>query len=206
MNLRLMALKILRPVSKWVSKVHAPWTRKAVTGKHFFEALEFIKPGSVLVSYTNGELASLFIPGKWKHAAIYAEKFVGLSYVIEAKTSGVTITDLVTFMTTKDGVAILEPLFCDQSKMKSASDIAHRYIGKPYDFYFDPGDEAFYCSELIALSYESAIGQTVFEKRPRLGVHTVLPDDYVKAVKKWRIVWDSTRPSVDANIAGKLTS
>lgn len=204
-SIRLQILKALRPISEWIAKVHAPWSRKQISGQHFYQALSYLEPGSILVSYTRGELASLFIPGKWKHAAIYCSKYMGndkqYDYVIEAKTSGVTTTDLLSFMVGKDAVAIIEPIFCDNTKMMEAAAIAHRFIGLPYDFFFDPGEEAFYCSELIAKSYEMAIGKPIFEKRERLGVNTILPDDYAQAVKKWRIVWDSTEPKAGVNIS-----
>ena len=35
-------------------------------------------------------------------------------------------------------------------------------MGRPYDFYFQPGDSAIYCSELVQLSYVDATGETVF--------------------------------------------
>jgi hypothetical protein len=42
---------------------------------------------------------------------------------------------------------------------------AAAYLGRPYDLSFSPGDDALYCSELVALAY-AAVGVSVGEWRP----------------------------------------
>jgi uncharacterized protein YycO len=187
-------LDVLLPVTKAVGHLHLPYTRKEVKGFHFYSVLPLIRPGMVFLSKTNGELSNYLIDGEWKHCAMFgALSFTEFSYpyVVEAIGKGVTITDLVSFMTSKDRLVLLEPAFASQAEMAAAAKIADRYLNAPYDYYFTPGNQAFYCSELIADCYESALGKPVFERRERMGVHTIIPNDYYKAKDKWRVVWQS---------------
>ena len=50
--------------------------------------------------------------------------------------------------------------------IKTSIDKAKRYIGKPYDFYFEPNDSAIYCSELVQLCYQDKQGHLLFEPIP----------------------------------------
>ena len=43
---------------------------------------------------------------------------------------------------------------------------AKSYIGRPYDFYFEPNDSAIYCSELVQISYQDKKGHLLFEPIP----------------------------------------
>ena len=187
MNLRLSILNFVTPISKWIAKVHVPFTRNSINSKLTRHAFHIMKPGSVLISVTFGELANLFIPGDFSHAAIYNGAFI-----IEAKTIGVSKTNFFEFMSSKSHVVILEPLFCDESAMYDAAKRCESMIGKPYDFNFDPSTSAFYCSELVSYGY-SYFPQ--WNKRTIFGVETVIPDDFYLSAKskqpKWKIVWDS---------------
>ena len=39
---------------------------------------------------------------------------------------------------------------------------ALQYVGRPYDFYYQPADSAIYCSELVQLSYVDSTGNAIF--------------------------------------------
>ena len=41
-----------------------------------------------------------------------------------------------------------------------------KYVGRPYDFLYQPDDSAIYCSELVQLSYQRPDGRPVFEQQP----------------------------------------
>ena len=43
---------------------------------------------------------------------------------------------------------------------------AKSYIGRPYDFYFEPNDSAIYCSELVQINYQDKKGNLLFEPIP----------------------------------------
>lgn len=201
MSLRADILNLALPISKAIAKVHAPWNKKKITGVHLLSILPFLRPGAVLITRVNGELANLFIPGFYKHAAIVGSHDssgdIRDIYVIEATTHGVKKTDLITFMTAKDSVALLYPCFCDSMAMLAASDICQRQTGMAYDFKFEPNNNAFYCSELIQWAYADAISPdtVVFTKRKSLGIDTVLPVDFINSAMskspKWSLIWKS---------------
>jgi len=187
LNLRLSILNFVTPISKWIAKVHVPFTHKRINAKLAIEALQIMRPGSVLISKAFGELANIFIPGDFSHAAIYNG-----SFIIEAKTIGVSRTNVFDFMLTKDDVIILEPLFCNEFDMTNAAKKCSDMVGKPYDFNFDPSTKAFYCSELVSYGYSDF---PQWNKRTSFGVETVIPDDFYRSSQsknpKWKIVWDS---------------
>lgn len=186
MNIRLALLKSAIPITKTIGRLHAPFSHKRITGKHVFSIMERIIPGSVLLTYTRGEFSNLFIPGDFTHAAIaHSHK-----WVIEATGEGVRKKDLITFMTSKDRVVLLDPKFCDAYQMGKAAELASVSIGSPYDYLFTGGNEAFYCSELVQYCYEK-IGCPEFTRRERFNVSTVIPMDFIRAVDKWELVWDS---------------
>jgi hypothetical protein len=181
------------PITKWVGRVHAPFSHKRVQGLHVVEALKVARPGHVLMSRTLGELTNLFIPGFWSHGAIYA----GDAWVLEAVGDGVRLTDLVTFMTTKDYVAICAPRFATEEQQGFAAAWARQQLGRPYDYAFSSGNKAFYCFELTYAAYQAATGNaSPWTLRPTLGVDTVVGDDLERAKDKWEFVFDSRRKEV----------
>jgi len=190
------------PLTKKLGALHMPFTHKKVTGRHVFSVVPHLKPGAVFVTRVRGEISNFLISGEFTHAGMcissglnsdscsrFPSSFVP---VIEAVGRGVVETDLVSFLTTKDRVLLLYPTFATDDEMKIAADAVYATRGTPYDYYFTPGSKAFYCSELCQYGYEKALGsELTFVKRETLGVATVLPQDYVNAKEKWRIVWDS---------------
>ena len=49
---------------------------------------------------------------------------------------------------------------------KTSINKAKSYIGRPYDFYFEPNDSAIYCSELVQISYQDKKGKLLFSPIP----------------------------------------
>lgn len=186
-RLRLFILRIFRPITIWIGSIHLPYTIKKFKGKHITEVKAVIKPGSVFLTKTNGELSNWAIPGFWSHAAMY----IGNDQVIEAVGKhGVRITDIYSFLLTKDYVAVMHPEFCDDEAMATAVGWALGHLGKGYDFLVGPASDVFYCSELIFKAYKFSIdGVIPFTSRKTLGVWTVTPDDIFLAKRKWECVW-----------------
>jgi uncharacterized protein YycO len=189
---KLKLLNFLIPVTKIIGKLHAPFTHKKVDGIDVLSVGKLVKPGAIFLTYTRGELTNLFIPGEFSHLGICLDKLT----VVEAIGKGVSEKDIISFMTSKDRVVLLYPNFCDEKAMERASLLASESVGKAYDYKFVPGNDAFYCSELAFYAYQSACGGSMpFEKRDRLGVQTVIPEDFYKAKNKWTVIWDSDWPN-----------
>lgn len=194
-----LLLNLLKPFLRWASNKHLPFTHKLVTGKDYYKALKNLKPGSIFVTKIRGDLTSYIIPGYWSHAAIYAPISHGMTneFVMEAEGPGVLQTDLVSFMTSKDYLLILEPMGLTDRIMANAAEIATAQLGKPYDYDFDfhiTGQKSFYCSELVWWAYakacESSAMACPFIPKNELGVATVSPDNIAEGIN-FRIVFDS---------------
>ena len=54
----------------------------------------------------------------------------------------------------------------DESDIAAAVERAARYIGRPYDWWYMPGDERMYCSELVYECFLRADGGHIFTARP----------------------------------------
>lgn len=118
-----------------------------IKGYHTRQAMDIIEPGCILcrkyVNYVDG----FFIPGKFSHSAIY----VGDGKVIHAIAEGVETIDIIDFLRC-DGFCILKPLDAEMAEKAVAR--AKNEIGKPYDFDFADGAQAFYCHELTATCFK----------------------------------------------------
>lgn len=135
-----------------------------------------------------GELTNFFIDGYFKHVAILTDR----GTVIEATTHGVIETDLIDFLLRKDYFAVYLPLFADLDQMIAACEFAKAQVGKAYDYEFATSDiKSFYCAEIIYTAYQTAVGDSPFTLRPRLGQLTVLPNDVADAKSKWQKVYHS---------------
>lgn len=167
-------LTILKPFIILIGKMHWPFTHKKVTGQHYYKLRDQINIGTVFLTRTHGEISNFFNPSKFKHAAIYVGTIKNdeICYVLEATYSGVKLTDLVSFLTSKDLVYILEPTFKkaypgDFSKEIQA--IALSYVGIPYDFSFSMSGKSFYCFELVANIFKRMIPYIGIPYRTFLG-------------------------------------
>lgn len=134
--------------------MHFPYTHKQITGDHYHMLKEKIRTGDVILTKTNGELSNIINPNKIKHGAIFVGDIYsnGILYVLEAVGRGVVLTDLVTFLTTKDLLIVSRPKTDIQKDLFSQAlkGIALKVLNTPYDFIFNIGKEAFYCFELVA--------------------------------------------------------
>lgn len=115
-----------------------------VKGADTREAMRLIRPGDLILRKYRHYLDGYFIPGKFSHTGVY----VGGGKVIHAVAEGVSETDLIDFLRC-DSFAILRP----KSGTQEAIEKLHDFLGKPYDFNFRSGNEAYYCHELGAEVY-----------------------------------------------------
>lgn len=116
-----------------------------VTGKDTATILKGLREGDILARGYDNYLDGKFIPGKYSHTGVY----IGNGEVVHAVSSGVEVTSVIDFCRC-DRLAVIRP----QKHWEAAVSRLKGWVGKPYDFDFAPGDEAFYCHELCARAYE----------------------------------------------------
>jgi uncharacterized protein YycO len=192
--IRKVLLSLAEPFLRRASGVHLPFTHKRITGVQYHEIKPHLRPGSIFVTYISGELTSAIIPGNWSHAAIYTDE----ELVTEAEAPGVIQTDLITFITSKDYLLLLEPICELQTEvMKLAASIATKQVGKPYDFQLDDRSQAFYCSELVWFSYQSACKQLgvecPFKPTIIMGEPMITPQQLADDQINFRVLYDSRK-------------
>ena len=152
-------LWIVKPMIKTLAKIHAPFTHKKINGKHYYKLRDELFVGSVLLTNTNGELSNIINPIKIKHAGLYVGDILkdGIRYVAEATGKGVVLTDLVTFLTTKDLVIVCNPKFIvTENRRTGIQERVMNYIGRKYDYYFEKSKDKMYCFELCFHALDNA--------------------------------------------------
>ena len=184
--LRRFLIRLLRPVSEVAGKLHIAPHERDIQAHDVMDLEQHLRPGDVILSYTKGEMTNYLIEGEYKHCAMY----IGSGEIIEAIRAGVTIRDFEDFCASKDKIAICRPIFCTATESENAAKYARRnYVGRPYDYYFEPGTKLMYCAELIMHAYLCACsGTSPFLPREVMGVKTVLPVDYKLATKKFTVI------------------
>lgn len=177
---RLLLINVAVPVSKFISKFHRPEMK--VVSPQYLSAKDVIKDCDILVSKVDWELSNYFIPGKFKHAAVY---FDGMVY--ESATTGVRALTLEEWLFKKDHVGITRVNFPITDDMETSGlDFLITQLGEPYDYSFSfSGSDHWYCSKyayefLLAMNHDFA---KQFDLRETLGEPTVTPDDLWNAQK-----------------------
>lgn len=182
--------KLFRFLATFIGRMHAPYTHKRMTFKELMILKTVMKPGGVLLTKTKGELTNFFIPGFWKHSAMY----IGNGMVIEAIGRGVTLTPLDYFIYTKDFIAYVEPKFTDKEGMASACEWAKTKMGAPYDYNFLENDDEFYCGELVVDGYQNSTDKTMsFHGEKILNEKVYKPNGIFKSSDLWQLIFDSRK-------------
>ncbi len=104
------------------------------------------------------------------HVAIFHKDKNG-SYAIEAIHKGVCINPIDSFINANKGNGdnrqiIIGRINHDSIDISKSIRNALKYIGRPYDFYFEPSDSAIYCSELVQISFVDRKGKLIFHTIP----------------------------------------
>ncbi len=92
--------------------------------------------------------------------------------VIEAVSAGVVETPLEDFLArSKDddgGSRVLVGRLDEEYRrfIPDAVAVARSFLGRPYDYPFEMGNDAFYCSELVYEAFRQAAGEPLFELAP----------------------------------------
>ncbi len=102
---------------------------------------------------------------KISHVAIFHRKGKS-AYALEATHRGVVLTPVDSISKHRKEIHILVGRLKDTTNVAASVKEAMKYLGKPYDFYFDAGDSALYCSELVQLTYRNKSGKLIFSPIP----------------------------------------
>lgn len=116
-----------------------------IKGYEVRQVLNVLQKGDIMVRRWNGYLNSFFTPGYWAHAGLY----VGNNKVINSLREGVIEEDVLDFCRT-DSIAVARPREGDAD---AAVTMAYELLGAPYDYQFQSGNSAYYCSELCDVCY-----------------------------------------------------
>lgn len=169
--LRRLLLTMLRPTTWALGYVTRPKT--VVTEEAYHDIRQTIQPGDVVLLRSKWRPTNIFIPGFWSHAALY----VGEGKTIDAAFPEVRRSTLMELMLRADYIAVMRPSRFTARELQKAVEYAERAVGEPYDFMFDPGHNALYCSELCWHALKLAKPAWKFVARERMGVATVTPQD-----------------------------
>ena len=119
-----------------------------IKGKHIYNILSLIKPGDIILrGYDKKFLDGLFIPSK--HGVSHAGVYVGDNKVIHAVAQGISQIHLIDYCQA-DKLYVVRP---KNGNVAKAIQLAHKYLGTPYDFSFKSGDQALYCFQLAVHCY-----------------------------------------------------
>lgn len=175
-------LWLLTPVQKIMQKLGRSET--IMTRALVDKIASLVEEGDILLSFEHQRLTSVFIKGKYDHAAILTNKMT----VMEAVAGGVKEVDLIEWLYKKDHVAVIRPIYDHELLNKSYKEInklaalnAFKYKGYPYDYQFTIANEKIYCSELVYLCYQS--------EDPHFLEHIhgeILPQEYMNLTKGYR--------------------
>lgn len=100
----------------------------------------------------------------YDHVAIFHLIGGTLPYVIEATPPRVCLTQLDSLLASSPRATLARVNVPFDTTATIAA--ALRFVGRPYDFYFEPNDSAIYCSELVQKSFVNHNGKPLFSTIP----------------------------------------
>ncbi len=181
-----------------------------------------LKTGDIILTFSEGYLSNIFLPGVFTHSIIYvgsrdgwnAKDWEALNLtpaqrnmirpeddIIEALSEGVVSGTMDHTLDSKiNRMVVFRPLL-EAEEMKSAIKEAHAYLGNEYDFAFDINDASKQiCTEIIYRAFNGK-NNIRFDLVNWIGTMTLNADDIGKAALKSEsieflmlIVEDNYRP------------
>jgi muconolactone delta-isomerase len=188
-------------VRVWISPPH-------ITQAQIHDLKQILQPGDIILERRNWFLSNGFLPGFWKHMALYVGSAEDLERrglathpfvqphwerfrqsdrhghqprVIEVVSAGVIFSPLE-HTAAADDLAVLRPRV-SESRKNAAIAQAFSHYGKPYDFDFDFfSTDKLVCSELVYRAYDEPVhGEGIrFPIVRIMGRDTMPPDEVVR--------------------------
>lgn len=200
--IRQSILTVSSPIIPLIGKVSLPLPR--LMGE--YDAKSFMAssppPGTALVSRKRGQLSNGFIPGWWKHGAMYVGLIYGVPMIVESIWPFVRMVPVKRWFEGEDYALATLPTFMTHSQMSRSAEKILSLLGLSYDVRMSltaeevTGHSAFYCEEVIWWSISEVFKEdgkiSPYEPRPTWGVMTVTAQDRVNASDKWRTSWESS--------------
>ena len=162
------------------------------------QLLTLLQPGDIILTYSEGFMSNIFLPGIFKHGIVYTgrrenweksdwakiqitdhqKSLIQLNHnIIEAIAEGVVSGSLEGILDTKiNRLAVFRPSLSNQEIM-GVMQTVHSYLGNQYDFSFDFNDaESQVCTEVIYRGYNE-IGNIQFGLSKRAGTLNLSAED-----------------------------
>ena len=162
------------------------------------QLLTLLQPGDIILTYSEGFMSNIFLPGIFKHGIVYTgrrenweksnwdkiqitdhqKSLIQLNHnIIEAIAEGVVSGSLEEILDTKiNRLAVFRPNLSNQ-KIMGVMQTIHSYLGNQYDFSFDFNDaESQVCTEVIYRGYNE-IGNIQFRLSKRAGTLNLSAED-----------------------------
>lgn len=132
---------------------------RSTTQLHEGDLIFHVAPQENAITQSTGHMGDY----RLDHVAIFF-RHNGQPSVVEATEKGVVVTPIDSFV--KSGEQYLIGRLTQKFKRRATISNALQYLGRAYDFYFLPDNEAIYCSELVLLSFVDKHGQFIFQPIP----------------------------------------
>ena len=162
------------------------------------QLLTLLQPGDIILTYSEGFMSNIFLPGIFKHGIVFTGIRADWSHedwekmeisatqksliqpkhnIIEAIAEGVVSGSLEDILDTKiNRFAIFRPNITDDEKLNALNTV-HSYLGNQYDFTFDFNDaESQVCTEVIYRGFNK-IGNIDFKLSKRAGKLNMSAED-----------------------------
>ncbi len=196
-------LKFLEPLVKFLAKIHTPYAVKKITGKHYYNIRDFIKPFDVILSSVDGHASNLINPSDINHGYFYLGDvkmdISGKEYTVkgggEYTAIGGNLDDLVSQLVTKDRVIIARfQKFTKELQKHELKHYALELLGGKYDYEFFEGNndkKFFYCFEYIIAAIGKVFPDAKFLKYQKLGQSFYSSDTFTEDSINFKIIYDS---------------
>ena len=150
---------------------------------------DLLEPGDILLTYSEGYMSNLFLPGVFKHGITYVGlprdregTEAGLSggaeeELLEALAEGVVFNSLDHLLTSRmNRLAVWRPRFTPEQRAENLAKL-FAYLGNEYDFEFDFSDSAYQCCTEIIYRALNKVGKVELSLTKRMGRQTLSADD-----------------------------